>query len=335
MDELNSALGDAFHELGIVVLDETTVEVPTHPTPTRVRVDARWRAQPLGVTEAERWRNGQPQPVILALAHVPAGIGQHYRRLGINYIDSGGNAYLDLPGFRAHIEGRKPRVSCAISTRAAPPAGTPAGLKVIFALLIAPDLVRQTHEDIARLSTASKGTVTNTLTDLRRRGHLYGEREQRALLETDRLARDWVGAYLRDLQPRLKTTTLNGPPPTWWTKNPHGGQLSGGTALAQLGATLEPDRTLLYGDPPWAAIRTGGRLTRDDGSPVTLRQRFWSPELVSGSFVPPILAYADGMSSLDPQEVDAARELAHQTRGPSHEPPPSPSSLGKACPRGS
>ncbi len=39
MDELNSALGDAFHELGIVTLDETTVEVATHPMPTRVRVD--------------------------------------------------------------------------------------------------------------------------------------------------------------------------------------------------------------------------------------------------------------------------------------------------------
>lgn len=71
-----------------------------------------------------------------------------------------GNTYLDLPGFRAHIEG-KPHVISGLGTRAAPPASTPAGLKLVFALLIAPESVRRTHDDIARLSTASKGTVTS------------------------------------------------------------------------------------------------------------------------------------------------------------------------------
>ncbi len=37
VDELNSAPGDAVHELGIVALAETTIEVPVYPTSTRDR----------------------------------------------------------------------------------------------------------------------------------------------------------------------------------------------------------------------------------------------------------------------------------------------------------
>ena len=68
---------------------------------------------------------------------------------------------------------------------------------------------------------------------------------------------------------------------------------------------------MIYGVPPWPDIRRGTRLTRDNGAPVALRERFWSADFLAGNrYIPPLLAYADALASVDPREADAARELA-------------------------
>ena len=294
--------------------DAILVTVPTQPGPVTVAVEIKWRSQPLGVAEAARWLERHTEPTILALPSIPRGLGAHYRALGINYVDSGGNAFLDFPGFHIHIEGQKPRVTVTSGTKALPASTNPAGLKVVFVLLITPEAITLSHDNQARLAGVSKGTVTNTLTDLRQRGHVFSERKNRTLVDRDRLARDWVDGYVRDLSPRLKEVELAGPEPDWWTRNwtdAAAGTIGGGLALAHLGAPLRPDRTVIYGVPPWPDIRREARLTRDNGLPVTLRERFWSAAFLTGNrYIPPLLAYADALASADPREADAARELA-------------------------
>lgn len=323
MDILTGKILNVLRELGIESqrgdggdgeADDLIVTIPVRTGTTEAVVDAKWRSQPLGPAEAVRWRESRAGNAILALPSIPKQRGDQYRSLGINYVDSGGNAFLNFPGFHVRVEGRKPRLRATRGTSAQPASTNPAGLKVAFVLLVAPESIGLSHERLAALAQVSKGTVTNTLTDLRDRGHVFGERGSRTLIDWDRLAQDWVDGYIRDLSPRLKELELTGPEPDWWTRDCvdiAAGTIGGGSALAQFGAELIPDRTVLYGDPPWREIRRDARLTRDGQAPVILRERFWSAGfLVNDRFVPPLLAYADALAGGDPREASAAQELA-------------------------
>lgn len=323
MDILTDRILEVLRELGIEAqrgsgrgtkAEDIIVAIPVRAGTTEAVVDAKWRSQPLSPPEALRWRRRRADNAILALPSIPKQRGDQYRSLGINYVDSGGNAFLNFPGFHVHIEGRKPRLRVNQGTSAQPASTNPAGLKVAFALLVAPDSIGLSHERLAALAQVSKGTVTNTLVDLRERGHVFGERGSRTLIDWDRLAKDWVDGYIRDLSPRLKELELSGPEPDWWARHwvhPATGTIGGGSALAQLGADLRPDQTILYGDPPWREIRRDARLTREGGATVILRERFWSADLMAeDKFVAPLLAYADALAGGDPREASAAQDLA-------------------------
>lgn len=285
-----------------------------HSKPIKVPVELKFRSQPLGVAEVDRWAHRRVGPVILGQPSVPRGRGAQYRALGINYIDSGGNAYLNFPGFQVHVEGRKPRLAAGPARRMVSAANTPAGLKVTFAFLIRPDAAEMSYERLAVLAGTSKGSVTNAITDLRRRGHVAELAGKRRLIDPDRLARDWIDGYVRDLAPRLQELQLAGPAADWWIQDWHEpeGTLSGGVALAAMGGDIRPDRTVVYGKPPWYAIRQAARLSRDGEAPVILRERFWTPDLLDDRVVPPLLAYADALGSGDPREAEVAQDLARR-----------------------
>ncbi len=282
--------------------------VPTRRGPVRAEVDLKRRSQPLSPAEAARWLDSRPADAILALPAIPRARGDQYRALGVNYVDSGGNAFLSFPGFRVQIEGRKPRRVTRVDSE-----GTQ-GLKAAFVLLVDRGSIAASHERLAALAQVSKGTVTNVLADLRLRGHVFGEAEKRVLIDEDRLAKDWVDGYVRDLRPRLRELEVRGPGAAWWIRHwrdAAAGVIGGGAALAELGADLRPDRAVVYGLPPWQEIRREARLSRDGEASVVLRERFWSGDLLGEArFVPPLLAYADALTDADPREVDAARGLA-------------------------
>ncbi|HMQ66529.1 MAG TPA: type IV toxin-antitoxin system AbiEi family antitoxin [Arachnia sp.] len=316
MDLLTEAIAEVLRELGVETEGEPVLvaTVPTRRGPVRAEVDLKRRSQPLSPAEAARWLDSRPADAILALPAIPRARGDQYRALGVNYVDSGGNAFLSFPGFRVQIEGRKPRVTLESGTRARPASTSPAGLKVAFVLLVARGSIAASHERLAALAQVSKGTVTNVLADLRLRGHVFGEAEKRVLIDEDRLAKDWVDGYVRDLRPRLRELEVRGPGAAWWIRHwrdAAAGVIGGGAALAELGADLRPDRAVVYGLPPWQEIRREARLSRDGEASVVLRERFWSGDLLGEArFVPPLLAYADALTDADPREVDAARGLA-------------------------
>lgn len=325
MEILTDSIVDALESLGVGVRREIdhsgevglVAAIPSTLGTMPIGVEVRYRSQPLGPAEAARWITSRGDSAILALASIPKERGTQYRALGINYIDSGGNASLNFPGFRVHVEGRKPLFAMSEIT-AQPPSSNPAALKVIFVLLVAPGTAALSHERLATLATVSKGTVTNTLADLRKQGHVFGERGTRVMIDEGRLARDWVDGYIRDLRPRLRELELKGPDPDWWNRhwtNSSTGTLGGSSALVRLGAELRQERTVVFGQPPWQEIRREARLSRNGDAPVTLRERFWSAEFLADErFVPPLLAYADALAGGDPRETDAARELAVRNR---------------------
>lgn len=322
MDELNERVATTLRDLGFTVATaqpgeasdraDLTVRLPTKVGETVAAVEVEHRAS-LSPVELEKWRTRHPDGTILGYAYVSPSLARRLQAAGIDYVDSAGNAYIRRPGLHVHVEGRRAKHPTPPPERQHLSTPGPASLRVIFALLVQPDLARSTFDELTAVAGVAKGTVHNTMRDLSARGHLTGHRGNRRLVDTPKLAELWVDGFATQLLPRLDHRTLAGPDPAWWTEHAYSSPdivLGGGLALAHYGGSLRPDRTIVYGPKPWAAARQLGRLTTQGRHNVILRERFWSPALLpDAQFVHPLLAYAEALTSNETREVEVAREL--------------------------
>jgi len=132
---------------------------------------------------------------------------------GINFVDRAGNCHVDLGGrYVAHVEGRKLR------QRADVPGGTRApGFRLIFALLVEPDLLNAPAREVARASGVSLGTVSNVLRRLEHDRVVVRTKSKRHLVRQDDLIERWIAGYAETLRPQLlagRFATPDQDPPT-------------------------------------------------------------------------------------------------------------------------
>lgn len=309
---LEERIARALREYGVDVRSgpegsgsDLLVAVPTSEGDRHLTVDV--KAIPRGSVN-RRHRTGD----IAAHEYVSPPMAANYRSQDRFYIDAQGNAYIALPGFRVDVQGRRPPKPSGSGTLKPRHAFGHAGAKLVFAMLVAPNVMGGTVREMSNLSGVATGTVTNTIQDLEENGFLTTTSGRRRLRRTAQLTDLWVSSYLTRILPKLEEASLSGPDPRWWgrTDLPADARLGGGAALATMGLDVLPEAALIYGQPPWVELRKVGRLGREGVPNVTLRERFWSPELdPSPALVPPLLVYADAMASDDPRQIEAAEEL--------------------------
>ena len=133
--------------------------------------------------------------------YVSANLAQQLRDKGIWFLDTVGNAYLEVPGaVMLYATGNRPPT-------AAPTRGaylSPAGAKILFLLLKYGPEVCLTYRNMATAAGISLGRVSQVMQELlqvgiltqRQRGH-YRVSQPKRLLES------WVTAYSTKLKPRL------------------------------------------------------------------------------------------------------------------------------------
>lgn len=257
------------------------------------------------------------QPTVLLAEHVTPPLADDLRAQGQPFADAAGNAWLPAP--LVLITGRKP-----LSKPVLPATGradTPAGLKVLFALLCQPELADATHRAIAAAAGVALGGVPAVLQDLHQQGHLPMLGPRRRLDATRLLLDRWAQAYARRLRPKtlkaLYTTPLFD---TWaeWGLTPVEGLWGGEPAAGLLTHYLRPGVLTLYTPrlPPQFMARQ--RMSNATG-PVTervveWRVPFWG-ELPPGprpDIVPPVLVYADLLATGDGRCIETAELLYEQ-----------------------
>ena len=316
-DELWRVLCPIFEEYGLdpsvewEVPDPRTVWVPTASGPRPMEVLLRRHAVVSSSQEVAGER-------IIAAPRISAGLGARLRQQGIFYIDTAGNAFLDLPGYRLQVEGRtehsddfwqrQRRISTAF---------TPAGLRVLFALLVCDWSREAPQRELAEAADVSVGTASLTLRTLEGQRLILRDAGEVHLLDEERLRDLWIDHYIVRLAPKLRTRRFAGPPPHWWLENAGEwfavGTLGGEAGLEQAGTDLVARETVLYGTPPWLDLVRHGRLIPDDQGNVVLREQFWGPTLLSDArVVPDLLLEADARAVADPRVQETAAQL---TRG--------------------
>jgi hypothetical protein len=206
--------------------------------------------------------------------------------------------------------------------------GTATALRVVFVLLCKPDLLNAPYRNIVEAANVALGAIGWVFFDLEKRGYVAGgqKKRNRRFLEPTRLFEEWVTNYPIKLRPKLNPRRFRAENPEWW-KHADVAGLHGywaeEIAAHRLTKYLKPATCTLYIEPKredgqhakaLAKFIAVNRLRADAQGDVEILDAFWNlPQTKDHpDVVPPILAYADLIATLDPRSIEVAKLIREQ-----------------------
>jgi hypothetical protein len=260
------------------------------------------------------------RPLALVTQYVPAKLASDLIAMRIPFLDAAGNVYLDEPEVTIMITGReKPAFTRA---KNASRSTTPKGLRVMFALVSQPGLVREPYRAIAEVSGVALNTVNVAMDDLIARGLVAARGDKRVIVDWRRVIEDWVSLYPTRLRPKLGGRRFASSTPDWWRKiafNDYDARLGGEAAAESLTHELRSAQVTVYahtGVTP--RFMTAARLRPDERGEVEILEAFW-PATAEGRWqsagpglVHPLLIYADLIASGDSRNHSVAQNIYDQ-----------------------
>lgn len=253
---------------------------------------------------------------VLLFDAVPAALGGDLRDKGIQYLDRSGNCYLKAPGLLVAIEGRRATRAIRRTDSFSRTGGmlSPAGIAVVFCLLMDSNLVRRPLRDIADTAAVSLGSVQRVVQELVDNDYIGGSGRHRGdLRRVPELTQEWAIAYGDRLVPRLGVARAE---PLHGTDLRHLGDVLRRSETCTVSGEIEaadirsPQTLIAYTDDDGRSASRAARLRKDPRGPVLLRDRFWNENLLSlGSSAPPLLVAADLLSMTDPRLKNVGRTM--------------------------
>ncbi len=259
---------------------------------------------------------------LLFAPYVTTAIAKECRKLDMAFLDTAGNAYLHETGLHVYIAGEKPGDKAAKPTGPRG-GGTATALRVVFALLCKPELLNAPYRDIVNAAGVALGAIGWVFLDLEKRGYIAGQQKKhnRRFLEPMRLFDEWVTTYPIKLRPKLNPRRFRPENPEWWKdadltdlRAYWGGEI----AAHRLTKHLKPATCTLYIEPEQdhakpvgalAKLVIANRLRADPQGDIEILDAFWHlpHDLNHADVVPPYLAYADLIATLDPRNLEVAK----------------------------
>lgn len=265
-----------------------------------------------------------PMKGLLVADYINPKMAEKLREQRIQFIDTNGNAYLDLPPVFILITGKRKPKQQAGPKEETNRAFDRTGLKVVFTLLCRPELVAAPYREIAEVAGVALGTVGWVINGLKAAGFIfdYGHNKERELIDYRRLLDRWVETYPEKLRPKVHIGDFYAADPYWWKDfdiQEFHGYWGGEIAAAHYTRYLQPAIATLY-LPKEAKTRflarTRLRAVKEnilgDVGTVKLYQTFWRDAalpfvgIAKPGLVPPVLAYADLIATADPRNLEAA-----------------------------
>jgi len=248
-------------------------------------------------------------PVLLITKYIPSEIAKEYVEEGVNCLDVAGNCNIRQNQLFLLIEGKKIERKAKFNQSRA---FQEAGIKLIFQFLVDPEKTKLTYRElavIANISLGSVGTIMQELIDL---NFILKTKQTKKLKNTKELLNRWITAYHDVLRPRLlkkqmrfinqdnyiKWRDINleqNDSLTFWGGEPGANLLTG---------YLHPGIFTIYTDRNWQSFKDIG-LVPDDNGKVEVLDLFWDLRTWQG--IPPVLIYADLMSSGSDRNVETAK----------------------------
>lgn len=249
--------------------------------------------------------NGRP---LLVADYITPPLAERLKELGVEFIDTVGNAWLNEPPLCVWVTGRRPPKTADSEHQPTGRAFQASGLRVLFALLCKPDIVDRPYREIARLAGVAHGTVGWVMADMPKLGYLAIYRKTRILVKPEQLLGKWAEAYARTLRPKLLIGKYRADDFEWWKSRDmteFGFNLGGEAAGARMIGHLKPARITLYGDDLDAKLLVRLRLRKDPRGNVEFMKRFWVFD-EKEPLTPAPLVYADLLATGDTRCIETA-----------------------------
>lgn len=270
-----------------------------------------------------------PQPLLVA-PRITTETAEKCRELDLQFIDATGNAYLCGPGLFVLVKGQRPieGENFLLIGQEGKRAGTATHLRVIFALLCKPELLNAPYRNIVQLAGVALGTIGWVFNDLTNRGFTAeGKRKgDRVMLERKKLIDEWITTYPIKLRPKLHPRRFKAPKPDWRREvdlTQYGAQWGAEVAAEKLTGYLRPNTVTIYlhkenGKNNLTRLVAENRLRPDAAGDIEILDAFWdfNDEQPMTQTVPPLLAYADLLATLDPRNREAAKLIHDQYLAP-------------------
>jgi hypothetical protein len=264
-------------------------------------------------------------PFVVVTPYLSPNMLRHCRELGLDALDTSGNAIMQGDGNLIMISGEK-RTGKASRTRDR--AWTSKGMKVVLALLCDTALVNAGQRVIAQRADVSLGTAQSTFRDLLERGDIVQRKDGYVLADAARTLDEWAALYPSRLRGQLLVNRYHAADPAWWRNiDPQAEHCRFGSevAAALLTGYLKPATVTLYCEnalPRKWLIEA--RLRPDPAGEVELLSAPLSFALsatpgssgqmqdIPPTVVHPALVYADLIATGDSRNLETARMLRDQ-----------------------
>lgn len=294
-----------------VLVDLRINEGPAHRF--AVEVKAVVRIETLKAQETQRSENSRHPRRLLVVPYLSKHNADLFLEAGLNFIDTAGNAFIDVPGCYVFISGKQRREQEPTSS-GHEVMGSASGLRVVFTLLTEPDMPGSPIRDIATKAGVSLGSAAKAMEGLRRLGHLNpGDGKSRRLLAADILRTEWVRNYPITLRKKLRPQRYTPQARTWWKNSelqPEEAVWGGEVGAALKTSYLQPELATVYCWKDRGKLLMKHRLRPDPNGTVEILDAFWAPLTSSTEPIAPLLLiYADLMTSLDSRNREVARML--------------------------
>jgi len=269
---------------------------------------------------------GQAPQTLLVAPRITTETAEKCRELDLQFIDAAGNVYLRGPGLYVLVKGQRPieGEDLRLIGQEGKRAGTATHLRVIFALLCKPELLNAPYRNIVQIAGVALGTIGWVFYDLAERGFTTGGQRMgdRVMLERKKLIDEWITTYPIKLRPKLNPRRFKAQKPDWWKEvdiTQYGAQWGAEVAAEKLTGYLRPNTVTIYlhkdkGQRDLTKLVAKNRLRPDLDGDIEILDAFWDfdDEQPMAQTVPPLLAYADLIATLDPRNIEAAKLIHEQ-----------------------
>lgn len=242
--------------------------------------------------------------------------------MGINYIDTVGNVYMNIPPLLINIKGnRLDNKRIVLDTPPTKFTFWSAGLQIVFALLCNPDLEKNTYREIAQFAKVALGTVSLTFSYLEKLGFLTVDTNgNKKLINKNKLLHIWVTDYPQKLKPKYFYGRFHTDHPDMLDAidlKYYDALWGGETAAAKLTNYLRPFIHTLYVKEKYGELVLKYRLKKNINGNILLYKKFWNfnDDNTVMDLVPVVLVYTDLMITGDERNIETAnliyeREIA-------------------------
>jgi len=260
-----------------------------------------------------------PVEWLLVCRYIPKPIKETLKNYGINYLETAGNCFIKKDGLFFYINDK------AVTAERQTEGGKlwkQTGLKFLFGILIKPELLNTNYRQIARETKVALGNIGPFIEELKQEGFLKeGTKNNNLYLfieNKEQLQRKWIELFNAVLKPKLKQGRFrfmdNNILQNWKAIPNNHFYWGGEPAGALLTGFLRPEIFTIYTKENKMEIMKELSLVPDKNGNVEIMNIFWETPMLDflngeNKIVPPLLAYAELITSLDSRNRETAERI--------------------------